>query len=275
MLKNIIVTNYLGEDLTLSMFNPAESGFYIKSVDGLGPAKASINMLHIVSQDGGIFSNARADKRNIVLTLGAYDISDIESLRQKTYKYFSLKRKLKIKFELDNMTAYAYGFVESNEPDIFSKQETFKISILCPFPYFYDAYENSITFSGDDEEHQLSYDGDVETGMKITINFQDSASGIKITQHGKYFFAINDTYLEKILPGGFKENDILKINTLVNEKSIILTRDGEEKNLLNALDRNSKWFKIGKGNNTFKVEATEGLENMNITMSNPILYEGI
>lgn len=275
MLKNVIVTNYLGEELKISMFNPAESGFYIKNIDGLGPSNANINTIDIVSQDGSIFNNARSEKRNIVLTIGPYNVADVESYRQKAYKMFPTKRKLKLTFETDNKKVYTFGFVESNEPDIWSKNVTMKISVICPFPYFMDLYENSITFNGDDKEHIIVYDGDMETGLNIQLNCQAALKGFKISNKRGDYFAINDSYLEKILPGGLKAGDVVIINTKTNEKAITLQRGSERKNLLNAMDRNSKWLKIGKGNNTFKVTATSGLTNTFFTMSSPILYEGI
>ena len=277
MLQAITVENYLGEELTLSMFNPGRSGFYIKSVDGLGPSNATINVLDIVSIDGGIYNSAREDKRNIVMTLGAYDSTNVENLRQQTYRYFPIKRKLKLTFYTDLRTVTINGYVESNEPDIFSKDVTMKISIICPSPYFYDIYENAITFSGDDAEHIIVYDGDMDTGTKITINCNGNVRGLKIENHKGQYIGINDSYLSKVIsnPGNFTEGDVIVINTITNEKSIKLTRNGTDKNILNALDRKSKWLTIGKGNNTFKVTATDGLSNMFITMTNPVLYEGI
>lgn len=276
MLQTIKVTNYLGEELTLSMINPAKSGFFIKSVDGLGPSNANINVLDIVSIDGGVFNNARLEKRNIVLTLGAWDtVTDVERLRHETYKYFPIKRKVKLNFETDNKSAYVFGYVETNEPDIWSDRVTMKISIICPDPYIYSSYENSITFNGDDKEHIIVYDGDMETGLNIQLNCQAALKGFKISNKRGDYFAINDSYLEKILPGGFIAGDVVIINTKTNEKAITLQRGSERKNLLNAMDRNSKWLKIGKGNNTFKVTATSGLTNTFFTMSSPILYEGI
>lgn len=275
MLQKVTVTNYVGENLELSMFNPGLSGFYIKSIDGLGPAQANISTLDIVSIDGSIFNNARLNKRNIVMTLGAFDSPDVESLRQKTYKYFPIKRKLKLTFETDNKTVTVYGYVESNEPDIFSKDVTMKISIICPTPYFANAYENSITFSGDSKEHVIMYEGDIETGMNIKINCSGDVRGLRISNKNGDYFAINDSYLSKVLDPLFTAGDVININTKTNEKSLILTRNDENKNILNGLDRNSKWLKIGKGNNRFIVSATSGLGNMFITMSSPILYEGI
>jgi len=274
MLQNITVTNYLGEELTLSMYCPERSGFYIKSVDGLGPSNANINVLDIVSIDGGIFNNARLDKRNIVLTLGVVQGIDSEQIRQTSYKYFPIKRKLRLKFESDHKTATIYGYVESNEPTIWSKDVSMKISIICPQPYFTSAFENSITFAGDSDPHTIVYDGDADTGLVATFNIGSDTRGLKIKNHKGEYIAINDSYLSKVT-SLLKYGDVVTINSKVNEKSITLKRGNQTINILNALDRGSKWLKIGKGNNNFTIEATSGLNDMNITISNPVLFEGI
>lgn len=69
MIKSVTVTNYLGDSIKLDLTRPDASGFIIKSIEGLGPAKASINTSDISTNDGGIFNSSRLDKRNIVFDL--------------------------------------------------------------------------------------------------------------------------------------------------------------------------------------------------------------
>lgn len=144
MIKSITAINYLGKELTLELAAPEKSGLWVKSIDGVGPGKASINVTNMASNDGGIFNSARAETRNIELTLGMYDIKigdsdwSIERSRLLTYEYFPKKRWVKLIFETDERFVYIDGYVESNEPDIFEKRETTSISIICPDPNFYD-----------------------------------------------------------------------------------------------------------------------------------------
>ena len=152
MIKSITVVNYLGEQLELKLASShEETGIYVSSVTGIGPSKANINTVALASDDGGIFNSARLDVRNIVLTLGFYQSTlihnSIEDARQLTYKYFPNKRPLTLIFETDNRSLYIDGYVESNEPDIFSKEEKTQISIICPDPKFYDTINRYVDFS--------------------------------------------------------------------------------------------------------------------------------
>ena len=60
---------------------------------------------------------------------------------------FRQKKSVEIIIETDNRYVRTSGYVESNEPNIFSSQEGTSISIICPDPFFYSAGEdgNNVT----------------------------------------------------------------------------------------------------------------------------------
>ena len=58
MIKSITVKNYLNDQITLELTRPEKSGFIVESIDGLGPAKANINVTDISTNDGGIFNSS-------------------------------------------------------------------------------------------------------------------------------------------------------------------------------------------------------------------------
>lgn len=69
MIKSITVRNYLGKEIYLELTRPDKTGLIVTSVEGLGPAKATINVIDISTNDGGVFNSSRLDKRNIVMKL--------------------------------------------------------------------------------------------------------------------------------------------------------------------------------------------------------------
>lgn len=152
MLRFIKLTNYKNETLTINLFNPKSSGFDVRKIDGLGPVKANITTTKLVTTDGDYYNSARANGRNIVITLGfnivpELGIKSIEDCRQLLYKYCPLKKKLRFTVITDNREVYTYGYVESNEPDIFSEDETSQISLICPFPWFQTDETNTVKLS--------------------------------------------------------------------------------------------------------------------------------
>lgn len=166
MIKEVSITNYLGEKLTLELTNPWKTGIYIKSITGIGPGRANINTTDMASDDGSIFNSARSTERNIVITLGFLLVPGVtrtvEDARQLTYKYFPKKKPLTFYIVTDNREVFTTGYVESNDPDIFSENETTQISIICPDPNFYSTDPTRTVFSGVDANFEFVWSNEVD-----------------------------------------------------------------------------------------------------------------
>lgn len=291
MIKTVNVTNYRGETLSIELANPYSSGFAVTKITGLGPNKATINTVDIATRDGSVFNSARVDPRNIVLSM-IFVGDDIEEIRRKTYQYFPLKKQLSLEFVTDNRSAVISGYVESNEPDIFSKAENTSISIVCPYPYFKSASDNKIiSFFGEEPlfefpfenegsdpviefgnitqvtEGNVPYYGDADVGAVFTIHATGPAKNIRIDNL--------DTRETMTINAELKKGDDLIITTMSGEKSIKRLRGGTSTNLLNLLDKNADWFVLSKGDNAFAYQAEEGLSNLQFYVTFDVLYEGI
>lgn len=152
MIKMITVTNYLGESISLPLkYYPEETGLIIESIDGLGPAKADLNMTEMATVDGAIDNSSRLDTRDIKIALIFRETKacpTIEDVRLMTYKYFPIKKPLTLEIVTDRRKCTISGRVETNEPDIFSNQEGSSITIRCAFPYFTSLDDHLDTFYG-------------------------------------------------------------------------------------------------------------------------------
>lgn len=307
MIYSIVVTNYLGDRIKLELGKPDVSGFLIKSITGLGPAKANVNTTEVSTNDGSLFNSARLSQRNIVLDMVFINTvygESIEDLRQKSYKYFPLKKSVELTIETDNRYVKTTGYVESNEPNIFSSQEGTQISIICPDPYFYSAGEdgNNVTnfysidpifefpFSNEslDEpllvfgeiqiktEGVITYHGDSEIGMMIYIHAIGPATNINIyNTETREMMRINTEKISSLTGKGIVASDDIVINTAKGEKSITLIREGVSYNILNCLDKNTDWFTLAKGDNIFAFTADSGVTNLQFRVENKVIYEGV
>ena len=294
MIKTVIITNYRGESLTLELANPYSSGFAVTGINGLGPNKATINDVEVTTNDGSVFNSAKVNPRNIVLNLEfmATDPDEVEALRQKTYKYFPLKKKLTFEIITDKRHVKIFGYTESNEPVIFSKNENTQISIICPYPFFQSVTERNrvmfygeepafeFPFSNEGEERVLEmgyvhmvteanvlYTGDSEVGIIITIHAIGSAKNVSI-------FNLDTGESMKLKVDLVKGDDII-ISTVKGDKYVHKLQDGVETNALNCIDRDADWFLLSKGDNLFAYTAEEGLRNLDFQIQNYILYEGV
>lgn len=307
MIHSLAVTNYLGDRIRLELGRPEITGFLIKSITGLGPVKANVNTTEVATNDGSMFNSARLSQRNIVIQMAFVNTiygEDIEEVRQKSYKYFPIKKNVELVIETDNRYVRTIGYIESNEPDIFSKQEGSQISIICPDPYFYSASEdgNNVTdfysidpmfefpFSNESltapllvfgeiqikTEGVVTYYGDSEIGVMIYIHAIGPATNINIyNTETREVMSINTTKLEALTGKGIVASDDIIINTLKGEKSITLVREGVSYNILNCLDKNTDWFTLAKGDNIFAFTAESGVTNLQFRIENKVIYEGV
>lgn len=302
MIKSITVTNYRGDRIKLELTKPEESGFVVTSVTGIGPGKANINSSEMSTTDGSLFNSARVPSRNIVISVRYLWRDTIEDARHLSYKYFPIKRKVTLLIETDKRMAEIEGYVESNDPDIFSQEEGSDISIICPSPFFYDAYENHVTsFSGvepafefpfsnesltenliefavirDVTDRVITYTGDHEVGVTITIRALGDAGDISIynvdTREVMYVYSSS---IEALTGNGIQAGDEITICTEIGKKSAMLLREGQTTNILNCLNKDADWFQLVKGDNTFAYTAVTGRNNLRLEIQNRVIYEGV
>ena len=304
MIKSVTITNHLDESIKLDLFNPEESGFIIKSIEGLGPVKANINFKELATNDGAIDNSARLSSRNIVMSLQFMESPTIEETRLKSYKYFPIKRNIKFLIETDSRICETIGRVETNVPTIFSNAEGCQISILCSNPYFYSAGENGTNqtifygteplfefpFSNESltedliefgsienrTEGTIYYDGDAEIGITIQIHAVGEAEGLVIyNTKTREIMRINDDKLKSLIGSGIQAGDEITITTSRGEKGIYMLRSGVITNILNVLEKPIKWFQLSKGDNTFAYTASAGLTNLQFRIENKVIYEGV
>jgi len=301
MIKSVSVINYRNERIDMILDKPELSGFIVHKIGGLGPAKANVNITDIITTDGGIFNSARLSSRNIVISLRFFG-EDIETIRQKAYKYFPIKKELTFIVKTDNRELRISGVVESNEPDIFSKDEGTNISIICPNPYFYEETLNYSVFAGSEPafefpfsnesltepllimseiqnrtENVISYSGDSDVGVTMYIHCIGPVGDITIWNiNTRQKMVINSQKAARLINStAFNTLDDIIIRTERGMKSIYLIRDGNIYNILGSLDVGSEWLRIYKGDNIYAFTATSGVESLQFKVENRILYEGV
>lgn len=306
MIKSFTINNGADDSFILEMSNPWDSRVIIEKVDGLAPTKGTINTNALATSDGSVFNSARQDQRNIVFSFGLLeDLNDglIETTRQKIYRMFPEKKKITIEVETDNRYAMTEGYVESNEPDIFSEAEKQQVSIICPnafwtapsttyslngtqdmfeFPFSNESLtEDMINFGEitDSTGVSFKYEGDVESGIVIrmkSIGRCENPTVYNILTHEEMSF--NTDILGKIV--GDDKNyidygDQLICSTVDGDPYVTYIRDNVEYNAIGMLPKISDWIKVYPGYNAFGYSAEEGEGNIQITIETRILYGGI
>ncbi len=307
MIHSFRITNYLGESLLMELRRPETSGLIVSAVDGLGPPKATINTTEIATYDGSFFNSARAQERNIVFHLKYMWHTIIEDARHNTYKFFPLKSRVEIEVITDRRHVKTFGYVESNEPDIFSKDSGCSISVICPNSYWSELMYDTTVFSSIDamfefpfsnesltesllimgeivfaQEEIITYDGEVETGIMIDIIAGGETDQINIINVKTRETMHIDTDVIGQITGllspsgyGILTGDVIHINTNKGEKSATLTRGGIVYNIRNALGVFPPWFVLTRGDNIYAFTTETDLPTLMFSLSAYNLYEGV
>lgn len=297
MIKSISVTNENNETLLLELTAPGNSGFVLLGAEGLGPPKAVINTTELATNDGAVYNSAKATSRNILLYLKFLWKPTIEAMRRESYRFFRVKSEVKITIETDERTVETYGRIESNEVSIFSSSEGSQISIICPDPYMYSEETTVTTLSGiedlfefefsnesltedlivfgniqSNEGQNIYYDGDSPIGIDIYIKTNGDVTNLTIyNSNTRELMTINTDKLGGPLIAG----DKVHISTRRGNKRVILTRSGVDSNIMNALDFPITWFTLQRGDNVFAFKADSGESNVEMTIENKTIYEGV
>lgn len=304
MVNALTVINSLGEQLRIELRNPRETGFAVKSITGLGPPKANINTTEVITNDGSLYNSSRVNQRNIVISFLYLPVPTIEEVRQSSYKYFPINKEVTLIVETDKRIAMTKGYVEANEPDIFSKQEGATISIICPDPYFYlygtdgvkvsvfrgvvsmfefpfsneSLNENLIQLGAIQEStaQNIYYEGDSDVGMDIIMEAEGEVGDItiyKLTTREQ--MRLSSEKLAALTGSGLVKGDKVIIKTSRGEKGVTLYRQGDEINILNALDKGANWIRLTKGDNLIAYTTSRGGEYLNFWIENKVIYEGV
>ena len=300
MIKSVTVTNYLGESIEIELAFPEKSGFAITKIEGIASPKSDVNVTEVVTADGGLFNSSRMISRDIKIKMLYYGV-DIESIRQKSYKYFPSKRPVRLLFKNENRTIYASGYVEENKTNIFDKKEGSEITIVCPDPYFYALKNTETIFSGVVPLFEFPFDnnsvnenliemGNIVTKQYETVYYKGEAEvGVTIVIHSlgtvgtltiynidtRQSMQINKEKLEALTGKGIVKGDTITICTEKFNKSITLLRSGVKTNILNCLERGTDWFTLNKGDNIFAYVTDEGASNVQFKVTNKVVYEGV
>lgn len=277
------VENDRGNTLKLTN-NP---NYTVYKIEGLNPPQATINSSVNTTTDGSSINSVRLENRNIVIYMTIE--GDVEANRINLYKYFPVKKSVKLYFKNDTRDIYIEGNVELIECDLFTNKQIAQISIICPKPYFKDV-QNLITTFGDVSsmfEFPFSIS---KTGIEISgittnqrrsiINTGDIETGviIKLFSTGT---VVNPVIYDVLKRTQLKLNftmlasDTIVINTNVGEKSIELIRDGVTYNAMGYMAQDSTWFILEAGDNVFTYDADSGNSYLQLTFTTAILYSGV
>jgi hypothetical protein len=251
----------------LSDGGPQTDLFQVRDIQGLEPVKASINTTPFGSVDGDSFVGADIPKRNIVLTIGLNpDWADwsMATLRRALYAYFMTKQRVRLVFSSDDdfPDVEISGYVESNEPTIFSKDGEIPISIVCPDPYFTAVEATVVAGIANAAPREVDYIGSIETGLNVKVT---SLPGPVPTVIG---VQIGDPTVTSFrVDGSVSATKYLSVNTIPGQKYVqnVELGSGLITNLLPKLESGYTWPTLKPGTNLVSVTTNGGQQDWELS----------
>jgi hypothetical protein len=250
---------------------PNTDAIQILSIDGLGPVKGNVNTTPYGLVDGEVYFGTTIGKRNIVLTLGLnpnWSDQTMASLRKLLYAYFMPKYATKLRFISDLLPDVEIsGYVESFEPNIFSKDPQVQISIICPKPEFVAVSPTVVTGTVGDGTvpTEIEYDGTLPTGFLLEVTSSPSR-----TSYTGPLLVVNRTPFERTFQATATVDNTkkFKLSTIPGQKSAVsvLLATGVETSVLSTVDGETTWPQIEPGTNEFSIVVPVGSVGQNWTL---------
>lgn len=251
MIENVRVINDNLVDVTIPVTDKFNS-VQIVDIKGLGPVKAEINAAKRGQGVGSAFSSSRLGNRNLVFSIQLHK-RDMEGTRRQVYLYFPVGERVQMRFKSGDQLYQIYGYVESVEPEIFTKYPSMQVSVICTDPLFkmYPS-NNSVLLAENEQGSMISYQGRVNSGVNIEIHIKpwlmqpDLSGRITVSQwEGSTLtreLSFEDFDILRLTGGKTRFGDVIKISTVEGKKTATLTRDGKTYNIMPAIKNNQGYF---------------------------------
>lgn len=279
----LIAENEKGERLELTN----NRNYNVLDVAGTNPPVARINTSELAGLDGSKLNSSNINQRNIVITLAIQP--PFEDNRLALYKFFRVKRRVRIFYQNKRRNVYIDGYVESFENNPWTQQQQPQISIICPQPFWMSVAQTRFDFSNSIAMFEFPFSipsegiefsqleqidnatvnaGEVETGG--IIEFIALESGVKnpkfYNRTTGQFFGVSIT---------MQQGDVITINTQTGEKSATLLRDSNVTNIISDMTAGSSWVHFDAGENEIDYSADEHDTDLIVRLSLVQKFDGV
>lgn len=289
--EKVIYENDRGERVEIAYSFP----FFLQSFIGADGTDADITSSKGVGQDGFTINNVSLQSRplQIIGYIKEKDKSLLAKRRSKLLQVFNPKIEGTIEYQYGDVTRRIRCQVES--APFFSKPFNtfnvlnFVIDLVAPNPYWQDlsqskaeiaiwrgAFEFPLELV--EEGIEMGYrepslivnienKGDVTCGMKI--KFKALATVVKpslFNINTREYFKINKTMVA---------GEVISVTTHFQNKRVDLNKNGVVSNVFHWIDPISTFLQLDVGDNLFRYDADDGIDNLEVSILYTPQYLGV
>ncbi|MFJ7585665.1 phage tail family protein [Bacillus cereus] len=286
IINNMTITNSRGDSITFGRH------FRLSEDFALSGLTATVNYTESTA-DGSHYQNTVLDNKDFEVPFFIpKELSDpwwIEERRNEAYKVFNPKanpfridietkagQAYYINANLEGSPTFPNGFENDNQ-----QWQRGLLQFSANDPFFYASNEEKVDIALwigafefpleiPEEGIEMGYrapslivnvlnDGQESTGMLIRFKAIGTLLNPSLVNVNTYdSLKINRT----MQPG-----DVIEVSTYRRNKKVTLIRNGVKTNVFNDLDLSSKFLQLDLGDNLFRYDAEEGLDNLEVSMT--------
>lgn len=285
--EKFIFENERGQQIEFSI----RSSFFLQNIDGISGLKNIIYQNKGMGQDGSTYMGSTLGNRNIVIQ-GAIT-ENKEQNRIKLLSIINPKLKAKLIYADGNIKKYVECVVETAPTITKDYNPKYQISLLCPNPYWRDTAESKkqiVLWKGD-----FHFPLIIPQDKGIIIGHREPSLIVNIENNGQVKTGM---VIEFYARGTLKNPSLFNVNTrefikvnkemVAGEKIIVNTNYGKKKitqdingvktDILNYLDivgGGDTFLQLDVGDNLFRYNADENLNNLEVSIYFSPQYLGV
>ena len=264
--------------------------FRLLNIEGIESGEYEIYTIDNVMGDGITVTNRRIKYRSIILEV-EYTGNRQELERPKLANFFNLYNSGKLIINYQGTERLINYVVEGYKAKSKNLYEPFKflVALICPNPYWQDVVETkeeiaiwrpAFEFPLEliEEGIEMGYrepslivniynEGDVACGMKIQFKALATVVNPSLFNiNTREYFKINKT---------MSAGEIITVTTGFGDKKVYLDSNGVVTNAFNYIDLNSTFLQLEVGDNLFRYDADEGIDNLEVSIYYTPQYLGV
>lgn len=269
----LIYENEKGQSIEFSIWSP----FFLEDFNGLDGLRSNIYTNKGMEQDGEIFISSNLDKRNIVIQGRIKDNAMYNKPRMISVLNPKLSGKLTV---VDGeVTKYIKCYIEQAPTISNDTLPKFVLSLLCPNPFFYDKEVNVevALWKGDFQfplvipedgfifghrEPNLIVNVINESDLSCPLRIEFKALGTVINPS---LFNVNTrefVRINKVIDAG----EVITVTTDFGNKKVQSYINGVSRNAFNYIDLNSTFLQLDVGDNLFRYDAEQNIDNLEVSI---------
>lgn len=286
-ISRFIYTNVQGRRIEFSIRN----GYIITSIDGMSSNTIDYNETSVANQIGSTISTGKVKPKDISIE-GGFLFSKEKRMNLINTILPNVEGILRYINEEDGIDVYLNGR-PTITPNISTNRiyQKFEFTFHCPFPYWRKYNEGSVEFVRYESKFRLprSFSGTVPwkisdkiVNQLTTIDNTGSVSSgfvctilAKDVVKGPELLKVNTQEIMEFPNLVMQLDDVLEISTIQNQRYTRLIRGEIVENVFFETSFESTFFQLDVGSNPLRFDASEGVENMEVTIEYQTTYAGV